>query len=385
MRACSHFFNRAVNQFIPGWAEPDGGRLSSDRLLISTGLITALFALLYVGVSLVIGFQVGVWLMLTCFVLLDVILLLFKATGRYRLCANLYLACCCIVAVLGCSLFSGGLHSMVFPWFALIPIAGVLLLGNCRDDAFLVPVLHRHHHRLWSCRALGCHFPQLYRLEYLDFFYTVCITGLVMILFFIALTFHHNWSTALRKILEQNHELQQARPLAEAAARSKSEFLANMSHEIRTPMNAIVGFSKLCQKTSQDHKQRNYLSRIESASLSLLGIVNDILDFSKIEAGKLSMEQINFSLEEVVNNVADMVGIKAAEKGLELVISIDPALSSQSRRGPPSSRTGPAQPDEQRREVHRDRQRPDPNRSRGAGCRRLSGALHRQGYRHRHE
>ncbi len=321
-----HLFDRSVNLFIPGHAEPDERRLSSDRLLISTCLITALFALLYVGVSLVIGFQVGVCLMLSCFVLLYVILLLFRATGRFRLCANLYLACCCIVAVLGCSMFSGGLHSMVFPWFALIPIAGVLLLGYCRDTLFWFLFCSGTSIAYGVAAGLGFSFPELYRLEYLQFFYTICITGLVMILFFIALTFHHNWSVALRKILEQNDELQRARLLAEAAAKSKSEFLANMSHEIRTPMNAIVGFSRLCQKTALDHKQRSYLSRIESASTSLLGVINDILDFSKIEAGKLSMEQIDFSLEEVVNKIADMVGIKAAEKGLELVSSIDPAI-----------------------------------------------------------
>jgi two-component system sensor histidine kinase/response regulator len=321
-----HFLNRLVNLFIPCHAEVDERQLSSDRLLISTCLITSLFSLLYVGVSLIIGFQVGVWLMLSCFILLYVILLRFRATGRYGLCANLYLACCCIVAVLGCSTFSGGLHSMVFPWFALIPVTGVLLLGYCRDSLFWFLVCSGISIAYGVAVASGFTFPELYRVEYLHFFYTICVTGLVMILFFIALTFHHNWSVALRKILDQNEDLRQARHLAEAATRSKSEFLANMSHEIRTPMNAIIGFAALCQKTELDNKQRSHLSHIESASISLLGIVNDILDFSKIEAGKLNMEQIDFRLEEVVNNIAGMVGIKAAEKGLELVISIDPAI-----------------------------------------------------------
>ena len=321
-----NLFHRAVNQFLPRHDEPEERRLSSDRLLVSIGLITSLFSLLYFGVSLIIGFNVGVGLMLSCFFLLFAILFLFKATGRYRLCANLYLACCCFVAVLGCSVFSGGLHSMVFPWFALIPVAGVLLLGSRRDTLFWFLFCIGITIVYGIAYALGGPFPELYRIEYLDFFYTICITGLVMILFSIALTFHHNWSVALRKILEQNHDLRQAQLLAEAATRSKSEFLANMSHEIRTPMNAIIGFSALCQKTALDDKQRSYLNRIESASISLLAIINDILDFSKIEAGKMGMEQIDFSLEEVVNNIAEMVGIKAAEKGLELVCAIDPAI-----------------------------------------------------------
>lgn len=319
-------FNSFVNRFMPCNPQPDDQQSSSNRLLVSTCLITSLFSLLYFGVSLVIGFLVGVGLMLSCFLLLYAILFLFKATGRYRLCANLYLGCCCIVAVLGCSVFSGGLHSMVFPWFALIPVAGVLLLGNCRDTLFWFLFCSGISIAYGVAVTLGFSFPELYRLEYLHFFYTICITGLVMILFFIALTFHNNWSVALRKILVQNNDLQQARLLAEAAARVKGEFLANMSHEIRTPMNAIIGFTSLCQETELDDNQRSYLSRIESASHSLLGIIDDILDFSKIEAGKMKMEQIDFSLEEVVNNIAGMVGIKAAEKGLELVSAIDPAI-----------------------------------------------------------
>jgi len=321
------FLNRFVNPFIPHPAYPDERKLSAHRLLISTCLITSLFSLLYVGVSLGIGFRVGVWLMLSCFALLYLILFLFRATGRYRLCANLYLASCCLVAVLGCSLFSGGVRSMVFPWFALIPVTGVLLLGSCRDSFFWFLSCIGISIAYGFAAAGGFSFPELYRLEHLHFFYTICITGLVMILFFIALTFQHNGSVALRKILEQE-ELEQARSQAETATRSKSEFLANMSHEIRTPMNAIIGFASLCRKTGLDDTQRSYLSQIEAASNSLLGIINDILDLSKIEAGKLGMEEIAFNLEEVVNNIAGMVGIKAAEKGLELETSFDPAVPS---------------------------------------------------------
>jgi two-component system sensor histidine kinase/response regulator len=200
------------------------------------------------------------------------------------------------------------------------------LLGNCRSTLFWFLFCSGISMAYGVAAALGITFPALYRLEYLNFFYTICTTGLVMILFFIALTFDHNRSMAMRKILEQNDALEQARSQAEAAARSKSEFLANMSHEIRTPMNAIIGFTGLCQKTELNDKQKSYLSQIEASSITLLGIINDILDFSKIEAGKLRIEQIDFRLEEVVNNVTGMVSIKAAEKGLELVTSIDPAI-----------------------------------------------------------
>ncbi|MBF0573240.1 MAG: response regulator [Desulfamplus sp.] len=113
------------------------------------------------------------------------------------------------------------------------------------------------------------------------------------------------------------------REAAEASNRAKSAFLANMSHEIRTPMNAIIGFAGLILKTSLTYKQRDYLSKIDSSAKSLLGIINDILDFSKIEAGKLSLEEIDFQLSDVINSVAGLVSVKASEKGIELIHKVD--------------------------------------------------------------
>jgi two-component system, sensor histidine kinase and response regulator len=111
----------------------------------------------------------------------------------------------------------------------------------------------------------------------------------------------------------------QARAAAEAANRTKSDFLANMSHEIRTPLNAILGMTYLAQRANPTPKQDGYLTKIATAGQSLLSIVNDILDFSKIEAGKLEVEQIAFSLDEVLGNLIDIVGQKAEEKGIAIV------------------------------------------------------------------
>ncbi|SDU08358.1 PAS domain-containing hybrid sensor histidine kinase/response regulator [Desulfobacula phenolica] len=115
---------------------------------------------------------------------------------------------------------------------------------------------------------------------------------------------------------------EKARVAAEEASRSKSEFLANMSHEIRTPMNAIIGLAHLAQKTDLTPKQNDYLHKIEASGLSLLGIINDILDFSKIEANKLSIESIEFDLQAVLDNVVNLINIKAEEKGLELLFDV---------------------------------------------------------------
>jgi PAS domain S-box-containing protein len=115
-----------------------------------------------------------------------------------------------------------------------------------------------------------------------------------------------------RKQMEE--ELIVAKQTADEANKAKGDFLANMSHEIRTPMNAVIGMTHLALKTELTSKQRDYLNKIQSSANSLLGIINDILDFSKIEAGKLDMESIDFNLDEVLDNLANLVTVKAREK-----------------------------------------------------------------------
>ncbi|MBN2804871.1 MAG: response regulator [Deltaproteobacteria bacterium] len=126
------------------------------------------------------------------------------------------------------------------------------------------------------------------------------------------------------KIKERTSELEKAVLKALEGSRAKSEFLANMSHEIRTPMNGIMGMNELLLKTRLDNIQKKYAESVASSAKSLLEILNDILDFSKVEARQLNLEYIEFNIHELFSEFGRNNAIKATEKGIEFICTLEP-------------------------------------------------------------
>ncbi len=298
-------------------------------LLVQFNWAVVAFSVFYVFVSWAIDFAPGMVIMTANGVLLLVNLYYIAKRGNYRVASNVYLFTNTVVAVAGCTYFSGGLYSPVIPWFAFGPVTATLLLGFNRNTVFWLFVSSAYVLAFGVVGMLGISLPVQYNTAYSGLFFAACQIGLVLTLLIHTRIFDSEKNRALDEVENKNVELHAAlqdtalaRQRAEAATATKSAFLANMSHEIRTPMNAIIGMCHLALKTELTERQRDYLQKAQQSSQHLLGIINDILELSKVEAGRLELEIGEFSLERLLIKVADLLGNKAESKGLELLFDV---------------------------------------------------------------
>lgn len=148
------------------------------------------------------------------------------------------------------------------------------------------------------------------------------VFGLLLLLFIIGATYLIITSEKAK----ESDELREAKEEAENANRAKSQFLANMSHEIRTPIHGIMGMNEMVLRESSDENIRTYAQNIKHASENLLEIINGILDFSKIEAGRVEIQNYNYQISSLANDIINMIQPMTEEKKLELKFEVDENL-----------------------------------------------------------
>lgn len=223
------------------------------------------------------------------------------------------------LALLGVAVTTGGWGAPVVVWFVLVPMLSTVT-GDLRVGLAWALVAGVTVVALFCIFMGGVVLPSPLSPSARSALEATGNISLVCLVMAMLGRYEYGHRRMVDRLAQSREALRAARDHAEAANRAKSTFLANMSHEVRTPMNAIIGMADLLLAGPQSAEQRERVGTIRNAAESLLGVLNDILDFSKIESGRLNMEQVAFSPRDVLGELVDILGPRAAEKGLELYL-----------------------------------------------------------------
>ncbi|MBQ4462918.1 MAG: hybrid sensor histidine kinase/response regulator, partial [Eubacterium sp.] len=126
--------------------------------------------------------------------------------------------------------------------------------------------------------------------------------------------------------LQEEQQLKEDLRVAQKSSEAKSNFLSNVSHEIRTPINAVLGMDEMILRETSDPRIKKYAMDIKNSGRTLVSLINDLLDFSRIEAGKLEIIPVEYEMSSVLNDLVNMISVKAEEKRLEFVVDVDETM-----------------------------------------------------------
>ncbi len=296
-------------------------RDSSDlELLLDFNRTVIVYAACYAVLSWAIDFKPGVISMLSHIAIMLANLLSIKYWRNYALSANVYLVTNCIVAVLGCSYFSGGILSPVAPWFATGPITAVLILGMSTNAMLLVALNFLCVFGLAAANMLGIALPVRYDTQYTGLFFALSQIGLVAAVLVHTRMFHRAESRALQASEISNQELRNAKLRAEAATVAKSRFLASASHDLRQPAHALGMFVARLGSMPKDAQSSELVRGVESSVRELQEMLDVFFDYSRLDTPTLEPRLGPVEVNAIFNQLRKLFAGVAVEKGLRLAI-----------------------------------------------------------------
>lgn len=300
---------RWVHYFVDGHDCVEEPGRSARRMFVYICFINVVFCVLYAVTSWAIDFVAGAWLMSLGLAFLFCALFYFRATGAFRRTVNWYMANCSFVAILGCSYFSGGLASPVTPWFTLVPICAVLLLGWSVDVMIWFVICLAIPLAYGVAQLSGIAIPARYNLQYQSLFDLICTAGLVMALFLFALAFNYNSARAMRQLLDSRKVLEDmAREQARMAERGR--ILRNMHDGV----GSYISSALRQMQCSVSEERRSHSAQTELT-------LRDALDQLK-----LSIDSMNLPSGDVTALLANLryrLGPRFAAMGMELQWDVD--------------------------------------------------------------
>ena len=293
---------------------------SNLPLLIDFNRTVVLFAACYAGMSWAIGFTPGVYSMLMHIAIMLLNLLCIRWVGNYVLSTNIYLVTNCLVAVLGCTYYSGGIFSPVAPWFATGPVTAVLLLGMSTNAMLLVGLNFLCVAGLAGAGFFGIELPVRYDTRYAGLFFALSQIGLVTAVFIHTRLFHRAESSALLASERSNQELRESKLRAEAATIAKSRFLASASHDLRQPAHALGMFVARLSSLPKHEPNSELIRGVESSVRELQEMLDVFFDYSRLDSPTQDLQPGPVPVNAVFMQLRNLFTGTAAEKGLRLVI-----------------------------------------------------------------